>query len=219
MTQKERMIQGLVYDTCDKEIMLMQAPYKERLWEFNQFKPSESDKKEAYMKEVFAECGEGNYIESPFHASWGGKNVHFGSKIYANFNLTLIDDGHIYIGDRVLIGPNVVIATANHPLNAELRRKEMQYNMDVHIDENVWIGAGSIILPGVHIGKNSVIGAGSVVTHDVPPSSLAYGNPCRFIREIGAIDREFLHGDMRIDWDEIISLGMLNKKGIFEPKE
>lgn len=95
----------------------------------------------------------------------------------------------------------------------------MQYNMDVHIDENVWIGAGCIILPGVHIGKNSVIGAGSVVTHDIPPSSLSYGNPCRLIREIGAVDREFLHGDMRIDWDEIISLGMLDKKGIFEPKD
>ena len=216
MTQYERMNAGLIYDTCDKDILEMQRPFKEKLWAFNQLKPADSREKEAYLKEVFAECGEKCYIELPFHASWGGHHVHFGSGIYANFNLTLIDDGHIYVGDRVLFGPNVIVATANHPLNAKLRRQEMQYVRDVHIGENVWIGSGAIILPGVSIGKNTVIGAGSVVTRDIPESVLAVGNPCRIVREIGEFDDEFYRRDERIDWDAITELNMLYKTGIFK---
>ena len=216
MTQYERMCKGLIYDTCDKEIAELQRPYKEKLWEFNRLGPSDVEKKTAYMKETFAECGEKCFIESPFYASWGGSHVHFGSGIYANFNLTLIDDGHIYVGDRVLFGPNVTVATSNHPLNARLRRQEMQYNRDVRIGENVWIGSGVIILPGVTIGKNSVIGAGSVVSRDIPENSLAMGNPCRVVREIGERDSVFYYRDERIDWDEINALNMLYKKGIFE---
>ena len=198
------MVKGLIYDTCDPEIMEMQRPFQEKLWEFNRLSPFDGDKKAAYLKEVFAECGEDCYIELPFRASWGGSHVHFGNGIYANSNVTFIDDGHIYVGNRVLIGPNVVVTTANHPLNPELRKYEMQYNRDVHIGENVWIGAGAIILPGVHIGKNSVIGAGSVVTRDVPEGVLAVGIPCRVVREIGERDREFYsNGDDRIDWDNL----------------
>ncbi len=204
MTQIERMKKGLVYDTCDKEIMEKQHPFQEKLWEFNQLKPCEHREKEAYMKEVFAECGEGCYIELPFRASWGGSHIHFGNGIYVNSNVMFVDDGHIYVGNRVLIGPNVVIATANHPLDPELRRYEMQYNRDVHIGENVWIGAGAIILPGVHIGKNSVIGAGSVVTRDIPEKVLAVGTPCHVVREIGERDHEFYsRQDDRIDWESL----------------
>ena len=216
MTQYDRMVKGLIFDTCDKEIQEMQRPFQEKLWEFNQLKPSDTEKKIAYMKEVFAECGEKCYIELPFHASWGGHHVHFGSGIYANFNLTLIDDGHIYVGNRVLFGPNVTVATSNHPLNSKLRRQEMQYNRDVYIGENVWIGANSVILPGVHIGKNTVIGAGSVVSRDIPEHVLAVGNPCRVVREIGEQDDLFYHRDERIDWDNINALNMLYKTGIFE---
>ena len=111
MTQYERMMNGLIYDTCDKEILKMQQPFKEKLWKFNKLKPSDNKEKEKYLKEVFAECGENCYIELPFYASWGGHHVHFGNRIFVNFNLTLIDDGHIYIGDRVLIAPNVTIVT------------------------------------------------------------------------------------------------------------
>ena len=107
------------------------------------------------------------------------------------------------MSDRVLFGPNVSVITANHPLNPELRRYEMQYNRDVHIDENTWIGASAIILPGVHIGKNCVIGAGSIVTRDVPDNSLAVGNPCRVIKEIGESDRIFYFHNDKIDWENI----------------
>ena len=193
MTQYERMVKGLIYDPADPEIAAEQVRYLDRLWEFNQLKPSDLEAKTAYMKAVFAECGDNNYIELPFHANWGGRNTHWGSNIYANFNLTFVDDGQIYIGDRVLFGPNVTVATASHPTDPERRAKGLQYNRDVYIGENVWIGANAVILPGVHIGKNSVIGAGSVVTKDIPENVVAVGNPCRVLREIEESDREHTH--------------------------
>ena len=203
MTNYERMVKGLIYDPADEEITAEQFPFLDKLWEFNQLKPSDFEKKEQYMREVFAECGDNCYIELPFRANWGGRHVHFGSGIYANSNLTLVDDGHIYVGDKVMFGPNVTVATANHPVDPELRSRALQYNRDVTIGENVWIGAGVIIVPGVRIGKNSVIGAGSIVTKDVPENVVAVGNPCRVLREIGERDKEFFYKNDRIDWEEI----------------
>ena len=202
MTNYERMVRGLIYDPADEEIMAEQFPFLDKLWEFNQLKPSDFEKKEQYMREVFAECGKNCYIELPFRANWGGHHVHFGSGIYANSNLTLVDDGHIYVGDKVMFGPNVTVATANHPIDPELRSRALQYNRDVYIGENVWIGTGVIIVPGVRIGKNSVIGAGSIVTKDVPENVVAVGNPCRVLREIGERDKEFFYKNERIDWEE-----------------
>ena len=203
MTQYERMVAGLIYDPGDEEILKEQVPFMDKLWEFNKLKPSDLEKKTQYMKEVFAECGENCYIELPFYANWGGHHVHFGSGVYANSNFTLVDDGHIYVGDKVLFGPNVTVATANHPVNAELRARALQYNKDVHIGENAWIGAGTVIVPGVTIGKNTVIGAGSVVTKDIPDNVVAVGNPCRVIREVSERDDEFFYKTERIDWNEI----------------
>ncbi len=203
MTQYERMTAGLIYDPGDPEIMSMQVPFQDALWEFNQLKPSDYEKKTEYMKKVFAECGDNCYIELPFRANSGGHNVHFGSGIYVNFNLTVVDDGNIYVGDKVMFGPNVTIATANHPMNAELRAKSYQYNKDIYIGENVWIGAGVVIVPGVHIGKNSVIGAGSVVTRDIPDNVVAVGNPCRVLRAVGEHDNEFFYKNEKIDWENL----------------
>lgn len=203
MTQYERMVKGLIYDPGDEEIMKEQFPFQDKLWEFNQLKPSDIAGKEKYMKEVFAECGENNYIELPLHANWGGHHVHFGSQIYANSNLTLVDDGHIYVGDKVMFGPNVTIATANHPIDANLRGKGLQYNKDVYIGENTWIGANVVIVPGIHIGKNVVIGAGSVVTKDIPDDVLAVGNPCRVLREVGEHDKKYFYKQEVIDYENI----------------
>lgn len=203
MTQKERMEQGIIYDPNAPELTSEQAVYMEKLWEFNQLRPSEYEKKIKYMKETFAECGDRCYIELPFRANWGGKNLHFGNSVYANFNLTVVDDGDIYVGDRVMFGPNVTIATANHPIEPTLRSSAMQYNKPVRIGENVWIGAGSVIVPGVTIGKNSVIGAGSVVVKDIPGNVVAVGNPCRVLREIGEHDREFFYRNEKIDWENL----------------
>lgn len=203
MTQYERMVKGLIYDPADEEIMSEQRVFQDKCWEFNQLKPTDYARKEAYMKEVFAECGENCYIELPFRANWGGHHLHFGSGIYANFNLTMVDDGHIYVGDKVMFGPNVTISTANHPIDPELRGKGLQYNKDVYIGENAWIAANVVIVPGVRIGKNTVIGAGSVVTKDIPDGVVAVGNPCRVLREVGEHDREFFYKNEKIDWEEL----------------
>ena len=203
MTQYERMIAGLIYDPGEETIAQDQLEIQDKLWEFNQLKPSQLEEKEKYMKENFAECGEGCFIELPLHANWGGKHVHMGNYVYANTNLTLVDDGHIYIGDKVMFGPNVVVATANHPINAELRGRGLQYNKDVYIGENTWIGAGVVIVPGIKIGKNVIIGAGSIVTKDIPDNVVAVGNPCKVIREVGEHDREYFYKNEKIDWENL----------------
>lgn len=203
MSQYERMVAGLLYNPDDEEIKAEQVIYQDKLWEFNRLKPSDEAKKQEYMKEVFAECGEGCYIELPFYANWGGSHVHFGSDIYANFNLTMVDDGHIYVGDRVLFGPNVTVATAGHPINSALRSAVYQYNKDIYICENAWIGAGAIILPGIRIGRNSVIGAGSIVTHDIPDNVVAAGDPCRVMRVINQHDRDYFYKGEKIDWKNL----------------
>lgn len=203
MTQYERMEAGLLFDPFSKETMAEQVPFQDKLWLFNQLKPSDIEAKTKYMKEVFAECGDGCYIELPFHANWGGHHVHFGNGVYANSNLTLVDDGHIFVGDNVMFGPNVTVATPGHPINAELRRKGLQFNKDVHIGSNTWLGAGVIVLPGVNIGENTVIGAGSVVTKDIPSNVVAVGNPCHVLREIGEKDKKFFFKKEEIDWENL----------------
>ena len=119
--------------------------------------------------------------------------------MYANFHLTLVDDGHIFIGDRTMIGPNVTIVTGTHPVSPALRERGIQYNADVHIGKNVWLGAGAIVLPGVTIGDNSVIGAGAVVSRDIPANVVAVGVPCRVLREIGEHDLRYYDKDKPID--------------------
>ena len=203
-TEYEKMVKGLIYDPADEEIVNEQTQYLDNLWEFNQLKPSQLSEKMKDMKEMFAECGDNCYIELPFRANWGGHHVHFGSGIYANFNLTIVDDGHVYIGDRVMFGPNVVISTAGHPIEPTLRAKGLQYNKDVYIGENTWIGAGVIIVPGVRIGKNSVIGGGSVVTKDIPDNVIAVGNPCRVLREVGEHDKKYFYKNEEIDWTSVL---------------
>lgn len=194
-----RMKSGRLYDPGDEEIMKEQNSYLDNLYEFNHSRPSECDKRQTLLKEMFGSIGENCYIEPPFHANWAGKHVFFGKNIYANSNLTLVDDGNIYVGDSVMFGPNVIVATAGHPIEPELRKKQYQYNIDVHIGNNVWIGAGAIILPGVTIGDNTVIGAGSVVTKDIPANVVAVGNPCKVLREINKHDKKYYYKDREIN--------------------
>ena len=133
---KEKIHTGELYLPNDPEILSEQQQYLERLYDFNLTRPSEAEKRQEMLKEMFAEIGEGCYIEPPFHANFGGKNVHFGKCIYANFNLTLVDDTHIYVGDFTMFGPNVTVATAGHPILPELREQVYQYNFPVHIGRN-----------------------------------------------------------------------------------
>ena len=194
----EKLHSGEIYDPNASEIMEVQLRCLERLYDFNATRPTELGKREALLREMFAEIGEGCYLEPPLHANWGGRFVHFGSHIYANFGLTLVDDTHIYVGDHTLFGPNVTIATAGHPVLPQLRERGLQFNQPVRIGRNCWIGAGALIMPGVTIGDDTVIGAGSVVTKDVPAGVVAAGNPCRVLRPIGEQDRSFYFRGRRI---------------------
>lgn len=195
----KRMHTKKLYFCTDETLAAEQLKYLDRLYDFNQTRPSEQDKRAEMLREMFAEIGEGCYIEPPFHSNWGGRYVHFGKNVYANFNLTLVDDTDIYVGDYVMFGPNVSVCTAGHPVLPELRSRQAQYNIPVVIGNNVWIGAGAVILPGVHIGDNTVIGAGSVVTKDIPANVVAVGNPCRVLREIGERDKKYYYKELEID--------------------
>ena len=203
MTQLEKIHSGNIYDPADDEIMKLQLQCLNKLYDFNMTRPTELDKREEMLKDMFCEIGENCYIEPPLHANWGGKHVHFGKNVYANFGLTLVDDTHIYVGDGTMFGPNCVIATAGHPIDPELRERQLQYNVPVHIGKNCWLGAGVLVMPGVTIGDNTVIGAGSVVTKDIPSNVVAVGNPCRVLREIGEHDKEFYFRDRRINYSDI----------------
>lgn len=198
MTGCEMLHDGSLYRSDDTALLEEQTACLERLYDFNATRPSEGAKREALLKEMFAELGENCYIEPPLRSNWGGKHVHFGKGVYANFNLTLVDDTHIYVGDHTMIGPNVTLATAGHPILPALREEVYQFNLPVRIGRSCWLGAGVIVLPGVTIGDNTVVGAGSVVTRDLPCGVVAAGNPCRVLREIGERDRLYYWRDKRI---------------------
>lgn len=199
MTEREKIHSGEIYQPSDPEIMREQLAYLDLMDEYNRIPRRMQEERAALLPKLFAEMGENCYIESPYFANWGGHHVHLGCNVYANAGLTLVDDTHIYIGDCTMLGPNVTLATAGHPIDPELRGMGLQYNMPVHIGKNCWLGAGVIVMPGVTIGDNTVIGAGSIVTRDIPSGVVAVGNPCRVMREIGQHDREYYFRDRKID--------------------
>lgn len=200
---KERMHTGELYLPDDEEIVKYQTECLELLYEFNATRPSEAKKRQELMKKMFAELGEGCYIEPPFHSNFGGRHCHFGKNVYANFNLTCVDDTHIYVGDGTLLAPNVILATAGHPIDAELRRKGYQYTAPVRIGKNCWLGAGVIVVPGVTVGNNVIIGAGSVVTKDLPDNVVAVGNPCKILRQVTDRDREYYFKNRKVDYSSL----------------
>lgn len=184
---------------CDSEEWVHeQLLCMEKLYDYNMSRPLEQEKRAQMLKDFFGGVGKNLYIEPPLHANWG-RNTYWGDDCYANFNLTLVDDGDVIIGNNVLIAPNVVITTTGHPIEPNLRKRLAQFSVPVIIEDNVWIGAGAIIMPGVTIGENSVIGAGSIVTKSIPKNVIAVGNPCRVLREISQRDREYYYKDMKID--------------------
>lgn len=202
MDIREKQHGGFLYLPGDESLQREQLQCLDRLHEFNQLRPSQLEEKAAMLQKMFAEIGEDCYIETPLHTNFGGRYVHFGKKIYANFNLTLVDDTHIYVGDFCQIGPNVVLATAGHPIDPALREQGLQFNAPIRVGRNCWLGAGVLVMPGVTIGDNTVVGAGSVVTKDLPSHVVAVGNPCRVLREINDRDREYYFKDRPIRWEE-----------------
>ena len=191
----KRVHTGELYFPNDQKLWKEQQEALVLLEKYNQTSVTKPEQQMVLLKEMFSEIGENCFIQPPFYANFGGKNVHFGTGIYANFNLTLVDDTDIFVGNHVMFGPNVTIDTATHPVSPDLRKRGAQYNKKVYIEENVWLGAGVIVLPGVRIGKNSVIGAGSLVTKDIPDNVVAFGTPCRVKRKINDSDfKTYDHG-------------------------
>ncbi|KRL11130.1 sugar O-acetyltransferase [Schleiferilactobacillus perolens] len=198
MSESDKMHSGELYLPGDDAIAQAQQQALEKLYDYNHTRPSERAKRQALLQEMFATIGSDCYLEPPFHANWAGRFVHFGNHIYANFNLTLVDDTRIDVGDHVMFGPNVTLATAAHPVLPALREKEYQYNVPIKIGENAWLGAGVVVLPGVSIGANTVIGAGSVITKDIPANVVAFGNPCEVHRPINKHDQTFYYKQHQI---------------------
>lgn len=184
MTEKEKCRLGLLYDAnYDPVILADRERAKELLYDYNRLRPSQQAERTELLKRLLGKAGDHLIIEPPFACDYG-YNIEVGENFYANVNLVILDGAKVRIGDNAFIAPNVGIYTAGHPLDACQRNKGLEYAYPVSIGNNVWIGAGAMILPGVTIGDNAVIGAGSVVTKDIPAYSLAVGNPCRVIRRI-----------------------------------
>lgn len=194
--------QSTSYHYDDPAIMGDQLQYQEVLYQFNQLHPTDTVAKDAQLKTMFTEVGEGCHVEVPAHANWGFHHVHMGQGVYCNVNFTCVDDAEIFIGDWCMFGPNVVIATAGHPILPILREHHYTYAIPVHIGRNVWVGSNVSILPGVTIGDNTVIGAGAVVDKDIPANTVAMGVPCRVKRPIGDKDRQHYFRSRKLDASE-----------------
>lgn len=192
MTEKEKMLAGELYDCGDAELLALWHRAKDLARDYNLTNSSDTKRKSELLNELLGKVGNQLWITPPFHVDYGC-NIYFGNNCEVNMNCTFLDDNKIIIGDNVLIAPNVQIYTAYHPthyLDRFTISENETFNFcktqtaPVIIGKNVWIGGGTIILPGVTIGDNTVIGAGSVVTKDIPANSLAVGNPCKVIRQI-----------------------------------
>jgi acetyltransferase-like isoleucine patch superfamily enzyme len=196
-TEKVKSLEGKLYKAADYELFTKRQYTKEQIFRFNSLPPSEVEKRNEIIRKLFSGTGERFIIEPPFYCDYGS-NISIGNNFYSNFNLTILDCAKIGIGDNVLIGPNVGIYAAGHPVHHELRIQEYEFAFPVYIGSNVWIGGSAVINPGIKIGDNSVIGSGSVVTKDIPSNVVAAGNPCRVIREITGEDKIYYFRNFRV---------------------
>ncbi|WP_279222051.1 sugar O-acetyltransferase [Clostridium rectalis] len=183
MTEKEKMICGEYYSANNQELIHARNRARRLIKKFNNTLPEEEEVRNKIIKELFKSTGEKFYIEPPFRCDYG-MNIKWGENSYANFDCVILDCATVNIGNNVLIAPNVKIFTATHPIDPNLRKKGLEYAESITIGNNVWIGGGSIINPGVSIGENSIIGSGSIVTKDIPSNVIAVGNPCKVIKTL-----------------------------------
>lgn len=181
MTEKEKMLAGEIYDACAPEILRELYATQDAVWEYNQIRPSDYPLRTAKIKEILGHTGEHLIVNQPFHCDYGS-NISVGEGFFSNFNLTILDEARVTIGDNCFIGPNVGLYTACHPVDPAERNALIQWAEPISIGHNVWIGGGVTVLPGVTIGDNVTIGAGSVVTKDIPSNCVAVGNPCRPVK-------------------------------------
>jgi Acetyltransferase (isoleucine patch superfamily) len=207
MSMRERIATGKLFtDNCEG-LPEDRLKAKLRMIAFNASRPDEPEERIRLMSEIFGRETRA-WIEPPFYFCYG-TNIELGEGCYLNFNCSIVDDGKVVIGRKVMFGPAVTIATVGHPINPAYRG--YMFADAVHIEDNCWIGAGAIICPGVTIGENSVVGAGSVVIRDIPANSIAVGNPCRVLRSINEHDKEYYNKDRPIRPDDLAEEARLRR--------
>jgi maltose O-acetyltransferase len=189
-SEKEKMISGKPYKAFDDELLKERQYTKELIFDFNSLRPNEIFKRNELIKKLLGRTKDTFFIEPPFRCDYG-YNIEIGENFYANYNLIILDCAKVEIGDNAMIGPNVSIYTAGHPVHYEIRNQEFEYAFPISIGNNVWIGGNVVINPGIAIGDNSVIGSGSVISKDIPDNVIAAGNPCKVLR--GITDEDKLH--------------------------
>lgn len=194
MTEKEKMLVGVLYDAnFDEELLAERARAKDLCFEFNRLRPSDVEGQQRLLDELLGAHGDGCCIMAPFWCDYGYR-IHVGNNFFANHGLVVLDGGGVTFGSNVFIGPQCGFHTAGHPVDFERRNRGLEYARPIAVGDNVWFGAGVQVMPGVTIGSNVVIGAGSVVVRDIPDGVVAVGNPCRVLRPITDEDK-------RKNWD------------------
>ena len=185
VTEYEKMLNAQWYNPLDKTLRELRLATRQLLYKFNKTSPEQVKIRRTLQQDLFAEVGRDVFIEPPFFCDYG-QHIRLGDKVFFNFNCVVLDDGWVTIGNNVFFGPAVQIYTVNHPLGADERRSGIEQALPINIADDVWIGGGVIICPGVSIGARSVIAAGSVVTQDVPADVVVAGNPGRVLRRLNA---------------------------------
>lgn len=180
-TEKQKMLEGESYNCLDPDLEIERQKIKEVLRVYN--RTETVPERQAILRQILGHIGQNSFIEPPFYCVYG-ENIHLGDHVFLNILCTILDCNQVQIGNHVMIGPSVQIYTAAHALQAKARNQGMEVAKPVVIEDNVWIGGGAILLPGVRVGRNAVIGAGAVVSRNIPENTVAVGNPARVIREI-----------------------------------
>ena len=184
MTEKEKMLAGMVYSATDRELLEELNGVKEVIHLYNALSPADNLGRLGILKDLLGNIGDDNIIiNQPFYCDYG-KQISVGKRFFANFHFTVLDEARVIIGDDCFIGPNVSIYTACHSTDPVERNTRQEWAEPVTIGDNVWIGGSTTILPGITIGDNVTIGAGSVVTKDIPSDVVAVGNPCKVIKKL-----------------------------------
>lgn len=184
MTEKEKMLNGMIYDANnDHRLIAERLDCKELCYDYNNLRPKDAENRRKIIRKILGSTKGDFLIEQPFMCDYG-YNIHIGNNFYANHNLVILDCAQVRFGDNVFIAPNCGFYTAGHPIDAKERNKGLEYARPITVGNDVWIGANVCVLPGVTIGDDCVIGAGSVVVKDIPPHSVAVGNPCKVVNTI-----------------------------------